>query len=140
MRKGNFLYQGFGIDPCQPNLEVKEVVEKMRMLQHRIRIIEDTGFFTAAELFQKLDYFLITSVLIVPPDKSMLIYMKDGNIGLMDSHEHGPHGAIIATSSTSNIFNFVNYLCGMVKRHLNGETSLECITCRVKLCCNSTRG
>ena len=34
MRKGNFLYQEFGIDPCQPNLEVKEVVEKMRMLQH----------------------------------------------------------------------------------------------------------
>ena len=67
MRKGNFLYQEFGIDPCQPNLEVKEVVEKMRMLQHRIRITEDTGFFTAAELFQKLDYLLITSVLIVPP-------------------------------------------------------------------------
>ncbi len=55
MRTGNSLNQEFGIDPCQPNLEVKEVVEKMRMLQHRIRIIEDTGFFTAAELFQKLE-------------------------------------------------------------------------------------
>jgi hypothetical protein len=39
----------------------------------------------------------------------------------MDSHEHGPHGAIIAISSTSNIFNFVNYLCGMVKRHWNAS-------------------
>ena len=34
----------------------------------------------------------------------MLIFMKDGNIGLMGSHEHDPHGTILATSSTSNTF------------------------------------
>jgi hypothetical protein len=55
--------------------------------------------------------------------------MKDGNTCPMDSHEHGPHGAIIATSS--NIFNFELFMW-------NGETSMEWITRTVKLRSYST--
>ena len=124
MKEGNALYDEFDIDPHQPNLEVRDVVERMRLLNHRIRITEDLGFFTAEEFHQKLERLAkccreFTGILIVPPDKSMLVFMKDGNLGLMDSHAHGTNGAIIVTSSTSSIVNFVDYVCGMVHRYWN---------------------
>ena len=63
----------------------------------------------------------VTAVLIVPPDKAMLIFMKGGKLGLMDSHEHGVNGAIIATSC--NISNFVDYLNGMAHQYWNTTLS-----------------
>lgn len=38
---------------------------------------------------------------------------------MVDSHEHGEHEAIIATSSISSIINFVDYLCDMVCHYCN---------------------
>ena len=128
MEEGNFLYEDFNVDPQQPNLEVRDVVEKMKSLSHRIEIIEDVGFFSAHDLVKKLEMLVkygkdVTAVLIVPPDKSMLIFIKDGKIGLMDSHEHGVNGAIIAVSSSSSTGNFVDYISGMVHRYWG--TSLQ---------------
>ena len=117
MKEGNVLYDKFNVSPQQPNLELRDVVEKMISLNHRITIVEDEGFFSAQDLQKKLEMLdeygkAVTAILIVPPDKAMLIFMKGGKLELMDSHEHGANGAIIATSC--NISNFVDYLNSMV--------------------------
>ena len=80
------------------------------------------GFFSAEDLQKKLEMLAkygkeVTAILIVPPDKAMLIFMKGGKLRLMDSHEHNGNRAIIATSC--NISNFVDYLSGMVHRYWN---------------------
>ena len=41
MKEGNLLYDKFNVSPQQPNLEVRDVVEKMISLNHRITIVED---------------------------------------------------------------------------------------------------
>ena len=126
MKEGNLLYDKFNVSPQQPNLEVRDVVEKMILLNYRIMILEDEGFFSAEDLQKKLEMLAkygkeVTAVLIVPPDKAMLIFMKGGKLGLMDSHEHGANGAIIATSC--NVSNFVDYLSGMVHQYWNTTLS-----------------
>ena len=117
----HLLYHEFDIDAHQPNQEVRDVVERIRLLNHHIQITEELGFFTAEEFHKRLAKCCreFTGIIIVPPDKSMLVLMKDGNLGLMDSHVHSTNRAIIVTSSTSNIVNFVDYICGMVRRYWN---------------------
>jgi hypothetical protein len=39
MKDGNTLYGLFDVDPCQPNLEVKEVVEVLKSMNIGINII-----------------------------------------------------------------------------------------------------
>jgi hypothetical protein len=128
MKEGNTLYGLFDVDPCQPNLEVKEVVEVLKSVNIGINIIEDEGLFMVEQLSAKLQSLAhsgqqVVGVLIVAPDKAMLIYIKDGKLGLMDSHQHGTHGALIARSTSSNVDEFVVYLSGMVHRYWN--TSLR---------------
>ncbi len=86
------------------------------------------GFFLVEQLSAKLQSLAhsgqqVVGVLIVTPDKAMLIYIEDGKLGLMDSHQHGTHGALIARSTSSNVDEFVVYLSGMVRRYWN--TSLR---------------
>jgi hypothetical protein len=105
MNDGNTLYGLFDVDPCQQNLEVKEVVEVLKSMNIGINIIEDEGFFLVEELIVKLQSLAhsgqqVFGVLIVPPDKAMLIYIKDGKFVLMDSHQYGTHGALIARSTS----------------------------------------
>ncbi len=45
MKEGNTLYGLFDVDPCQPNLEVKEVVEVLKSVNVGINVMEDDGFF-----------------------------------------------------------------------------------------------
>ena len=128
MKEGNTLYELFNVDPDHPNLEVKEVVKMLKSVNININIIDDEGFFLVEQLCAKLQSLaqsekLVVGVLIVAPDKAMLIYVKDGKLGLMDSHQHGTHGALIARSTTSNVDEFVAYLSGMV--HLYWNTSLR---------------
>ena len=78
--------------------------------------------FSAENLQKKLEMLTkygkeVTAVLIVPPDKAMLIFMKGGKLELMNSHEQGVNVAIIATSF--NISNFVDYLGGTVHQYWN---------------------
>ena len=101
MIEGNTLYESLDVDPCQPNLEVKEVIDVLRTVNIHINILDDEGFFLVEMLTAKLSSLAhseqqVVGVLIVAPDKAMLICIKDGNFGLMDSHQHGTHGALIA--------------------------------------------
>ena len=105
---------------------MRDVVEKMISSNHRITIVEDEGFFSAQDLQKKLEMLAkyvkeVMAILIVPPDKAMLIFMKGGKLGLIDSHEQGANWAIIATSC--NISNFVDYLNSMVHRYWNTTLS-----------------
>ena len=46
-----------------------------------------------------------TAVLIVPQDKSMVIFFHQTSICLIESHTHGLQGRINATSSSGNVSN-----------------------------------
>ena len=50
------------------------------------------------------------AVLILPPDKSMMLCFKETSICLFESHTHGLQGGVIATSSSGNVGNFLTYL------------------------------
>ena len=87
MKEGNIVYDRFDLSPCQPILEVRDVTQRLGNLDMQIH--QDEGFFEINELKVKLEELLLqhqptVGVLIVPPDKSMTIYIKDGQIGLMD--------------------------------------------------------
>ena len=64
------------------------------------------------------------AVLIVPPEKSMVICFDQTAISLFESHSHGPQGAIISRSCSGNVGHFVQYLERMAMRdwqtHLQG--------------------
>ena len=94
MKEGNTLYDLFDVNPCQPNLEVKEVVEVLKSMNIDINIIEDERFFFVEQLSTKLQCLAhsgqqVVGVRIVAPDKAMFICIKEWKIGLMDSHQHG---------------------------------------------------
>ena len=124
MIEGNTLYESLDVDPWQPNLEVKEVIEALRSVNIHINLIEYEGFLLVELLTAKLQSLadrerLVVGVLIVAPDKAMLICINDGKFELMDSHQHGTHGALIAMSTSRNVDDFVAYLSGMVNRYWN---------------------
>ena len=45
IKEGTLLYDKFNVSPQQPNLEVRNVVEKMLLLNNRFTILKDEGFF-----------------------------------------------------------------------------------------------
>ena len=80
MIEGNTLYESLDVDPSQQNLEVKEVVEVLKSMNIDINILEDEGFFLVEQLSAKLQSLThsgqqVAGVLIVAPDKAMLIYI-----------------------------------------------------------------
>lgn len=86
-----------------------------------LEIIEDLGFFSVQDLQDHItqhhhQHLIFAAVLIVPPDKSMVLCFDHTTISLFESHRHGPQGGLIATSSSGNINNFIRYLAGMVMR------------------------
>ena len=89
-------------------------------------IKEETGFVTADDMVRKLESIRqedqsMVGVLIIAPDKSMVIYMDNNNLGLMDSHCHGQHGGLIVTSTSGNAKDFVGYLSYMAKQYWNAS-------------------
>ena len=81
MIEGNTLYES--LDPPQPNQEVKEVVEVLKSMNIDINILEDERYFLVEQLSAKLQSLThngqqVAGVLIVAPEKAMLIYLKDG--------------------------------------------------------------
>ena len=55
------------------------------------------------------------TVLIAPPDKAMVLCFRHASICLFESHRHGHQGGIIASSSSGNAHNFVQYIERMVR-------------------------
>jgi hypothetical protein len=125
MMQGNYLYKSFDIDPQEPNLEVKDVLPRLPYLD--VEIKEDLGYFFEEDLLTRIQQLskqeMGIAVLIVPPDKSMVIFNNSGQLLMMDSHEHGPHGSIIATCPSGCVQDFVNYISSMAREVWN--TSLQ---------------
>ena len=87
----------------------------------KLEITSDLGFFTVRDLEDHLTQHhhmhpSFAAVLIVPPDKSMVLCFNQTSICLFESHTHGLQGGIIATSSSGNVSHFVKYLERMVMR------------------------
>ena len=124
MLQGNLLYESLSMQPDNPNLDVVDVLTKLPALQMVIK--EETGFVTADDMVGKLESIRqedqsMVGVLIIAPDKSMVIYMDNNNLGLMDSHCHGQHGGLIVTSTSGNAKDFVGYLSYMAKQYWNAS-------------------
>ena len=58
-------------------------------------------------------------VLIIPPDKSMVIFKNSGQLLMMDRHEHGLYGSIIATCPSDCVQDFVCYISSMAREVWN---------------------
>ena len=127
--KGNHIYSSFNLPRGQPNMDVKQVLDQKNENFQKLTIIEDTGFFSSQNLQNYLTNYhdqnpKFAAVLIVPPDKSMVLCFDQTVISLFESHSHGQQGAIISTSSSGNVGHFVQYLERMAMRdwqtHLHG--------------------
>ena len=127
--KGNHIFSSFNLPRGQPNMDVKQVLDQKNENFQKLTIIEDTGFFTSQNLQNYLTNYhdqnpKFAAVLIVPPDKSMVLCFDQTVISLFESHSHGQQGAIISTSSSGNVGHFVQYLERMAMRdwqtHLHG--------------------
>lgn len=122
IHEGNQIYDSFNMPAQQPNLEVKDVLTKSSIFQN-LHLATDTGvFFTAdlknfiEQLVQQHQYMYTFSVLIVPPDKSLMLCFNQTKICIFDSHSHRIHGGVIATGRIDHIQDFVSYLERMVLR------------------------
>ena len=51
MKEGNNLYNSFDVDPCQANLEVRDVLSRLPYLD--LQIVEDAGYFFEEDLLTK---------------------------------------------------------------------------------------
>ena len=123
MKDGNQLYYSLDLPSESPNLEVREVVHLLPGLN--LRIQEDLGFFSVEELQQKFTSLFqlkhrAVGVLIVPPDKAIVLFFEADLMWVMDSHNHGQNGGIVAKGSV-NVNSFVEYLSLMVKRDWNAS-------------------
>ena len=70
------------MQPENPNLDVVDVLTKLPALKMVIK--EETGFVTADDMVGKLESIQqedqsMVGVLIIAPDKSMVIYMDNNN-------------------------------------------------------------
>ena len=74
--KGNHIYISFNLPPQEPNLDVKQVLDKKDENLHNLTMIAGNSFFSPQHLE---DYIVqyhcrnpkFAAVIIVPPDKSM---------------------------------------------------------------------
>ena len=125
MVEGNYIYRSFDIDPRKPNLEVKDVLPRLPYLD--VKTKADLAYFFEEDLLTKIQQLstqkMGIAVLIIAPDKSMVIFNNSGQLLLVDSHEHGQHGSIIATCPSGCVQDFVNYISRMAREVWN--TSLQ---------------
>ena len=113
IQTGNILYRQLHLPPGQPNLEVREVINKIQHLN--LVITEDVGYFHVEELIEKINNLLDSNtkhagVLIVPAARSYAVLIEQGKIAVFDSHQHGVHGGMIYVSKSRCSREFVSYL------------------------------
>ena len=114
--KGNKVYQSFRLPAQQANLEVRQVLQQHN--NEQFQDLQIIGSFSVQDLQDHItqhhhEHPRFAAVLIVPPDKSMVLYFDHTTISLFESHRHWLQGGLIATSSSGNINNFIRYLAGM---------------------------
>ncbi|XP_028410469.1 uncharacterized protein LOC114533084 [Dendronephthya gigantea] len=110
---GNLLYQGLNLPADQPNLEVRDVVNRIKDL--RLNILQDLGFFNVNELKETFVQMLQegkrrAGVLIMPPASSVAIIMENGNLAVFDSHQHGGRGSLVLVCKLGEIDYLLNYI------------------------------
>ena len=125
MREGNLTYNTLQLPASQPNLDVGEAIN-IRSDRFGLTILEDVGLFSVACVENKLKQICsfnvqlgkICTVMIAPPDKSMLICFSDSEqkLALYESHRHQNNGGIIAVASYGAVGNFARYLALMCNR------------------------
>lgn len=113
IQTGNILYRQLHLPPGQPNLEVREVINKIQHLN--LVIMEDVGYFHVEKLIEKINNLLDSNtkhggVLIVPAARSYAVLIEQGKIALFDSHQHSIHGGMIYVSRSGCSREFVSYL------------------------------
>ena len=100
IQKGNEIYDSFSLPINQPNLEVRQVLQKNNPAFRRVNLLTDMGFFTVQDFEKFLEgqqhqHQRFAAVLIVPPDKSMLLCSENTKICLFESHSHGQGGGLL---------------------------------------------
>jgi predicted nicotinamide N-methyase len=113
IQTGNMLYGQLHLSPGQPNLEVREVISKIKHLD--MVLTEDVGYFHVEEFVAKINNLLESNtkqagVLIVPAARSYAVLVQKGKIALFDSHAHGDNGGLICVSESGCGREFVSYL------------------------------
>ena len=92
--KGNHIYSTFNLPAQQLNLDAQNVLQQNHEEFQKIQIDVDTGFVSTQDLEDFLAQYhnqhpKFAAVLIVPPDKSMLLCFNQRSISLFESHTHG---------------------------------------------------
>lgn len=126
--KGNQVYDLLNMPPNQPNLDVKEVLSIRNQGFEILQMSVDTAFFSVQDLENFLNDYVqehqrFAAILIVPPDKSMLLCFDGTTICMFESHSHNSQGGIIAFSVTGRVSNFIHYLQIMVMQ--DWQTQLQ---------------
>ena len=116
---GNILHSGLCLPSNQPNLEVRDVLNKVSDL--KVTMVKDLGFFNAEDIKETLCQLLQgkgrqAGVLIFPPDRAVALLADNKQIAVVDSHEHGIHGGLMAVCEDTE--EFYGYL--QTKGPLNG--------------------
>ena len=122
MMKGNQIYQLFQLPAQQPNLEVRQVLQQHDNEQ-KLEIIVHLSSYSVQDLDDHVTQHChqhprFAAVLIIPLERSMVLYFDHRTISLYESHRQG---GLIANSSSGNISNFIRYLTGMVMRDWGAE-------------------
>ena len=124
MIKGNQIYQLFQLPAQQPNLEVRQVLQQHDNEQfQKLETIAHLSSYSVQDLDDHVTQHYhqhprFAAVLIIPPEKLMVLYFDHTTISLYESHRQG---GLIANSSSGNISNFIRYLTGMVMRDWGAE-------------------
>ena len=119
---GNIMYRQINLSPSQVNLDVREAIAT-RSDQFSLMITEDIGIFSTEFLQSKMQEIVQISedtctILIVPPDKSILICFDHTQriMALFESHKHQGYGGLIAVGCYDDIRRFIMYIEHMVAR------------------------
>ena len=114
------MYRQINLPPGQVNLDVSEAIAT-RSDQFSLMITEDIGIFSTEFLQSKTQEIVQISedtctILIVPPDKSILICFDHTEriMALFESHKHQGYGGLIAVGCYDDIRGFIMYIENMV--------------------------
>ena len=118
IKQGNLLYDIIDQPVQQPNLEVDEVLESIKMPVKVgpggfIGIMDLPQFKTELErMFDNKEN--MSAVMITPPDKSFTLCKTQNKLVLFESHHHYLRGSLIAFTDSQNIEDFCDYVNNMI--------------------------
>ena len=122
MVQGNIVHQWLG--PAQQNYSAPEVIQHPNLGFSGVARCGDEYQFTSFQQFAvELESIVNTHqaklalVLILPPDKSMVILIGElGQLVLLESHRHQGVGGIVAATGPHKVKEMVFYIEYMAKR------------------------